>query len=498
MHATTIDSTLTVFKFFSMDHTPPRVPTLPLQKPFQLLMELGNLCYYLPSRAPEAPSNMAVMMYIRHTIDFKTFTARAEEWLWTKNATWVATTIQLEHAKDLCWFVYSTKNTNCNDLGVALTKLLGKTVGLQFKTIQTGPPHKPIASAVHLLVDEADTTHIMKQLHDIYSKNRMNNHATDYPLGQCLLLAPMAKGLNNNNMTSLQQLKAKQASFCNQIIMVTTRVIRDLDINAMFVMAEGNHQWSLQGLLMQVAHPTIDTCTFFQAIDNYSAGQGIAFTMLPSAVNFGRNAILGLIPFTRWLLEPVYGKWQSYNLDLAFFPEALQEMASATWDEQNNCIEQKEGNLLGRALKDLDIYNLWPKQEANPTATVLVDMMGTALQENKVNQSIPNNTGNTTHSMRHIQQQDNDSLTNSIQSQNTMFTQAIHQMDTLAECQAAFENNTQSALETIMDQLAELTCQNRKCQHNRNYAGAQDYDEDDSWTRVTANDSMEEDIGETE
>jgi len=81
---------------------------------------------------------------------------------------------------------------------------------------------------------------------------------------------------------------------------------------------------------MQVAHPTMNMCAFFQAIDNYSAGQGVAFTMLPSAANFGHNAILGLIPFTCWLLEPVYGKRQSYNLDLAFFPEALQEMASAT------------------------------------------------------------------------------------------------------------------------------------------------------------------------
>ncbi len=79
-----------------------------------------------------------------------------------------------------------------------------------------------------------------------------------------------------------------------------------------------------------------------------------------------------------------------------------------------------------------------------------------------------------------------------------MFTPAIHQMDTLAECQAAFKNNTQSALETIMDQLAELTHQNRKHQHNRNYARAQDYDEDDLQTRVAADDSMEEDIGKTE
>jgi len=52
--------------------------------------------------------------------------------------------------------------------------------------------------------------------------------------------------------------------------------------------------------------------------------------------------------------------------------------------------------------------------------------------------------------------QDNNSLTNSIQLQTTMFTQAIHQMDALMECQAVFKNNTQLALETIMQQLAKI------------------------------------------
>jgi len=288
--------------------------------------------------------------------------------------------IQSEHAKDLCWFVYSTKNTNCNDLGVALTKLLGRMVGLQFKTIQTGPPQKPRASAIHLLTDEADTSYIMHLLNDIYSEAQMNNFATDYPLGQRLLLAPMAKGLNDNNLAALLQLKVKQASICNQITTMTTWVIRDLDTLVAFTMAEGNHNWSLHNLLMQVAHPTNETCAFFQAIDNYSEGQGVAFMMLPSATTFGHNAILGLIPFTQWLLEPVYGKRQSYNLDVTFHPTALQDMASATWDENNNCVQQKEGDLLGRALKDLEIYDLRPKQDSTPPVTVLVDTAGIALQ----------------------------------------------------------------------------------------------------------------------
>jgi len=142
---------------------------------------------------------------------------------------------------------------------------------------------------------------------------------------------------------------------------------------------------------------------------------------------------------------------------------ALQEMSAATWDENNNCVQQKEGDLLGWALKDLDIYDLRKKQDATPPATVMVNTTGIALQATarvtgptQPNQQSPS----TQHTL--TQQQDTDSLTNSIQAQNTMFTQAIHQMDMLAERQAAFENNTQNTLTTIMNQLAELTRQNRK------------------------------------
>jgi len=79
--------------------------------------------------------------------------------------------------------------------------------------------------------------------------------------------------------------------------------------------------------------------------------------MLPSAAAYGRNAIIGIIPFTCWLLKLVYGRNQASNLNLAFTPNVLQEMATATWDQDNNCVQQKEGDLLGQALNDLGIYD---------------------------------------------------------------------------------------------------------------------------------------------
>jgi len=284
------------------------------------------------------------------------------KWLWARNTTLVMTPIQSKHVTDLCWFVYSTKNTNCTDLGATLMHLLGFKVGLQFKPIYTGTPSKPQASAVHLLADEGDILPIMAKLHNIYSKGCMNNQAADYPLGQHLLLAPMAKGLNNHNLASLLQLKTEQTSFCHQVVMVTTYAIANLDLQFSFLGDYGLHYWSLCSLLMQVTHPTMDTCTLFQAIDNYSVGKGVVFTMLPSTVAYSHNAVLGIIPFTCWLLELVYGRNQASNLDPAFSPDMLQEMATTLWDQDNNCVQQKEGNLLDLSLNNLGIYDLCKKQ----------------------------------------------------------------------------------------------------------------------------------------
>jgi len=111
--------------------------------------------------------------------------------------------------------------------------------------------------------------------------------------------------------------------------MVTMHAVANLNMNVSFTAANGNHMWSLCSLLMQVEHPTMNTCAFFQAINNYSTGNGEVFTMIPSAAAYGHNAVLGIIPFTHWLLEPVYGKQQSHNLDPAFYLGALQEMELA-------------------------------------------------------------------------------------------------------------------------------------------------------------------------
>ncbi len=70
-------------------------------------------------------------------------------------------------------------------------------------------------------------------------------------------------------------------------------------------------------------------------------------------------------------------------------------------------------------------------------------------------------------------------------------------MIVVAERQAKFKQNTQLSLDTIMQQLAELTRNTRKCPHNQQNMGNQHEYHEDHQDYLATNDSMEEDVGET-
>jgi len=117
--------------------------------------------------------------------------------LTTKNIfTITLTPIQEEKAKEVCWLLYTTKQLNCRDLAQAITMAIGIQTTAHFKQIISG--HKPgsKASAIYLMVAKQSTKDDMTQLEQIYGKTRMKESATTFPLGQWLLLTPLASELN--------------------------------------------------------------------------------------------------------------------------------------------------------------------------------------------------------------------------------------------------------------------------------------------------------------
>jgi len=89
-----------------------------------------------------------------------------------------------------------TKQSNCRDLAQAITIAIGLPMAVHFKLITLGHKTGTKASAIHLMVANKDMTAAMEWLEQIYGKTQLKESATTFPLGQRLLLAPLASELN--------------------------------------------------------------------------------------------------------------------------------------------------------------------------------------------------------------------------------------------------------------------------------------------------------------
>jgi len=120
---------------------------------------------------------------------------------------------------EIYWLLYTTKWSNCKDLAKAIAAAIGLPMAVHFKQIIPGQKPGMKASAVHLMVVTQHLKEGMQWLKQIYGENRMTQSATKFPLGQQLLLAPLATDLNKK-LECLDQLLQKQVTFCKEITLV--------------------------------------------------------------------------------------------------------------------------------------------------------------------------------------------------------------------------------------------------------------------------------------
>jgi len=208
------------------------------------------------------------------------------------------------------------------------------------------------------MVADKDTAVAMECLEQIYGEMQMKDSATTFPLGQWLLLAPLTSELNKKNLEGLDQLLQKQAMFCKEICFATNTNVKDANQQFILTIEGEETQWSLRKVLMQLAHPEQEECSFFQAIDHNRNGNGITVAMLLNIAQHGSTAVRHLLLFTKWILEPTLGPTQARNVEVAFMADTVTWQLSLQWDPTNNCVLQADNTLIGRALNNFPLYNL--------------------------------------------------------------------------------------------------------------------------------------------
>jgi len=83
-------------------------------------------------------------------------------------------------------------------------------------------------------------------------------------------------------LEGLDLLLKKQATFCKEITMVMNTKVNIVDQNFTLQIKGDETSWTLQKVLMKLAHPDQEECSFFHAIDWNKNGNGITLAMLPN------------------------------------------------------------------------------------------------------------------------------------------------------------------------------------------------------------------------
>jgi len=106
------------------------------------------------------------------------------KWLMDEQILITLTPIQEEKAQEIYWLLYTTKQSNCEDLAKAITAVIGFPTAAHFKQIIPGWKQGTKTLAVHLMVVTQHLKEAMQRHKQIYGKTQLTKSATKFPLGQ--------------------------------------------------------------------------------------------------------------------------------------------------------------------------------------------------------------------------------------------------------------------------------------------------------------------------
>jgi len=172
----------------------------------------------------------------------------------------------------------------------------------------------------------------------------------------------------------LDQLLKKQATFCKEITFTANHDVRDVDHKFTLQIEGEDTEWTLQKVLMQLAHPNQEECSFFHTINCNRNGSGIMIAMLPNIAQHGSTVVCHLLLFTKWILKPTLGHSQAKKVETAFTAETIIQQTTWQLDLASNCVLQADSTLIRRALNDFPLYNLTTTSQLPTTVTTMVQM----------------------------------------------------------------------------------------------------------------------------
>ena len=264
-------------------------------------------------------------LYIGHSLSFAEIRRKLQQWLQDGNHGMYRNMLQVENSSEIGFLVYSCREMDAGALADEMEEKFGFSVGLRWKTINTGKRNLPRNQQIKALIVEVDASHrhqCQKELSRFY--RRTTRPIDEYPNGIRLRFAKSwDDAINTSEKRKIEKLRMRQKDFLASIRTTSTYDILDLDNSPD---ADATIP-TLRQMVMSIRSKDDDTIPLFHCVDLDYTGSGYSFIYSNDVAEEAECAVNTLIPYLRHFFPEA-----TMYLDRLFEESALDRCDSLVFD----------------------------------------------------------------------------------------------------------------------------------------------------------------------
>ena len=280
---------------------------------------------YIPKK--DAESTIYPQLMIGHENDFEILREGIFPWVQSNGHGFFYNMLQEEDGVEIGWLLYSTREMDAGALADEIRDAIKVNIGLRWKVISNGTKQLSKDNLVRALAIEVSAKKKWQshsKLLQLYS--RSIKQPKDYPNGIRLRFVKLkTSSVNHVEKSKLDKLRARQKSFLNTIISISTDEIIQLDYSS-----KGGQIPTLRQMIMNLKSGINDT-PLFHCVDLDWRNEGFTFQCSTRMAEEAQTTIHTLLP----LLQQQY---PDAEVDTNFDENAIFRCQYMTWDEDKQMI----------------------------------------------------------------------------------------------------------------------------------------------------------------
>ena len=296
-----------------------------------ILTKIRKFMYKLYMPKKNESTTVYTNINMGHNISFDTIREDMQSWLTEREHGMYYMMLQAEDGKDVGWLLYSTREMDAGALADDISDAIGYSVGLRWKTIDTGS--KTINSKIKALAIEASAAvkwSVQRKLKRLYSRTIKN--ASAYPNGIRMRYVKLKKdSVNAEERSKLDKLRHRQGQFLKDIQSHTSYELLQLDYSN-----DAGKIPTLRQMIMSLTSARDKNTPIFHCVDMDWQMDGFVFQYGSDMAEEAETTLNVLLP----LLKHLY---PTADVGSNFTCEAEDRCQGMKWDDTRKMIVDTEG-----------------------------------------------------------------------------------------------------------------------------------------------------------